>query len=69
MITFFSKIDWSSCVDKDRSLDVNRFLREIFSCYKNCGASLLNFGPFGAGSLGAGELAQFIRGCTTVFMT
>ena len=54
---------------RDRSLEVIRFFGEIFLFYKNSGASLLKFGPFGAGSLGAGKLAEFLRGCTTVFMT
>ena len=52
-----------------RSLEVIRFFREFFLYNKNSGASLLNFGPFGAGSLGEGKLAEFLRGCTAVFMT
>ena len=44
------------------------FFEKNFLYHKNSGASLLKFGPFGAGSLGAGILAEFLRGCTTVFM-
>ena len=41
---------------------------EPFLYHKNSGASLLKFGPFGAGSHGAGKLTEFLRGSTSVFM-
>ena len=41
---------------------------EPFLYHKNSGASLLKFVPFGAGSRGAGKLAEFIRGSTSAFM-
>ena len=40
---------------------------EQFLIFKNSGASLVKSGPFGAGSLEAGILAEFLRGSTTVF--
>ena len=55
-------------MSRKSSLEVIRFFREIFLYHKNSGASLLKFGPFGAGSLGADILAESLRGCTTVFM-
>ena len=41
---------------------------ESFFYFKNSGASLVKSGPFGAGSLEAGILAEFLRGSTTVFI-
>ena len=35
--------------------------------FKNSGASLVKSGPFGAGSLETGILAEFLRSSTTVF--
>ena len=52
---------------RDRSQEVINIF-EPFLYHKNSGASLLKFGPFGAGSHGAGKLTEFLRGSTSVFM-
>ena len=63
----FFEIAWSFSADRDTSQVIMKIF-EPFLYHKNSGANLLNFGPFGACSHGAGKLAEFFLGSTSVFM-